>query len=85
MPNLKAKIDGHNQKILENTPPWKTKLYNYLKKENCLMRGSCLTENVLYNARISCDDETYKPKLYKEIKETTFRNSEESRILKKYH
>ena len=85
LPNLKAKIDGHYQKILENTPPWKTKLYNYLKKENCLMRGACLTQNVLYNARISCDDETCKPKLYKEIKETTFRNSEESRILKKYH
>ena len=49
------------------------------------MRGACLTENVLYNARISCDDETCKPKLYKEIKEITFRNSEESRILKKYH
>ena len=29
------------------------------------------TENVLYYARISCDDETYKPKLYKGICETT--------------
>ena len=28
MPNLKAKIDGHNKKILENTPPAKTKLRN---------------------------------------------------------
>ena len=37
------------------------------------MRGACLTENVLYNARISCDDKTCKPKLYKEICETTFK------------
>ena len=37
------------------------------------MRGACLTENVLYYARISCDDETYKPKLYKGICETTFK------------
>ena len=66
MPNLKSKIDGHNKKILENTPPPKTKLCN------CL-RGACLTENVLYYARISCDDETYKPKLYKGICETTFK------------
>ena len=51
MPNLKAKIDGHNKKILENTPPPKTKLCNCLKKENCPMRGACLTENVLYYAR----------------------------------
>ena len=73
MPNLKAKIDGHSKKILENTPPPKTKLCNCLKKENCPMRGACLTENVLYYARISCDNETYKSKLYKGICETTFK------------
>ena len=73
MPNLKAKIDGHNKKILENTPPPKIKLCNCLKKENCPMRGACLTENVLYYTRISCDDETYKPKLYKGTCETTFK------------
>ena len=38
------------------------------------MRGACHTENVLYYARISCDDETYEPKLYKGICETTFKN-----------
>ena len=32
MPNLKAKFDGHNKKILENTPPPKAKLCNGLKK-----------------------------------------------------
>ena len=37
------------------------------------MSGSCLTENILHYARIICDDETYIPKLYKEICETTFR------------
>ena len=37
------------------------------------MRGACLTENVLCDARISCDDETYKPKLCKGICETTFK------------
>ena len=73
MANLKAKTDGHDKKILENTPPPKTKLCNCLKEENCSMRGSCLTQNVLYYARISCDDETYKPKLYKGISKTTFK------------
>ena len=32
-----------------------------------------LTKNVLYYAIISCDDEKYKPKLYKGIIETTFK------------
>ena len=54
MPNLKAKIDGHNKKIVENTPPPKTKLCNSLKKENYPMRGASLTENILWYARISC-------------------------------
>ena len=37
------------------------------------MRGVYLTENILYYARISCDDETYKPKFYKGICESTFK------------
>ena len=73
IPNLKAKIDGHNKEILQNTPPPKSKLFNCLKKQNCPMRGACLNENVPYFARISCDDRTYKPKLYKGICETTFK------------
>ena len=73
MPNLKAKIDGHNKKILETTLLPETKLRNCLKKENCPMKGACLTENILYYARISCDDKTYKPKLYIGICKTTLR------------
>ena len=64
----------HNKKILESTSPSKTRLCNCLKKENCPMRGACLTENVLYYARISYDDKTYKSNLYKGICETTFKN-----------
>ena len=37
------------------------------------MRGVCGTENIFYYARINCDDETYKPKLFKEISKTTFK------------
>ena len=73
MPSLKAQIDGHEKKIFENTPPLKTKLCNCSKKENCPMRGACLTKIGLYQARISCNDETYRMKLYKGICETTFK------------
>ena len=37
------------------------------------MNRKCLAGNVLYYAIISCDDEAYKVKLYKEICETTFK------------
>ena len=43
-----------------------------MEKENCPRREACLMENILYYARIS-DDETYKPKLYKEIGKITFK------------
>ena len=73
MPILKAKINGHNKKVLENTPPSKTNLCSCLKKENCPMRGACLTENLLYYTRINCDEETYRPTLCKGICQTTFK------------
>ena len=57
----------------EKTPPPKTKFRNCLESENCPIRGACLTENILSYVRISCDEETYKPKLYKGICETTFK------------
>ena len=55
------------KKPFENTPPPKTKSCKCLKKENYPMRGNCLTENILYYAKISCVDEKYKRKLYKGI------------------
>ena len=36
------------------------------------MRGACFTENVLYYAKISSDDEKYKPKLDKVICQASF-------------
>ena len=73
MPNLKAKIDGNNKK-LENTTAPKTKLCNCLKKENCAMRGACLTENVLHYIRISCEDKHVKRYCTKESVELLFKN-----------
>ena len=74
MPNLKAKIDGHNKKTLETTPPPKTKLCNCLKKENCPMRGACLTENILYYARISCEDKHINRNCIKESTKLLLKN-----------
>ena len=69
-PNLKAKIDGHNKKILKTTPPTKTK---FLEKRNLSYQRSLPQWKHFIYARVSCDDETYKPKLYKGICETTFK------------
>ena len=42
-----------------------------LPNERSLPHGKCFI--LLYHARISCDDETYKPKLCKGICETAFK------------
>ena len=58
------------------------------------MRRACVTKHVLYYARISCGDETCKPKLYKGICQTTFKkcyanhkasfNTEKTRVTLNY-
>ena len=42
-------------------------------KKNCPMNGDCLKESLVYYATISCNDKNYKPKLYKESCETSFK------------
>ena len=68
--NLKAKIDGHNMKYSKRHHLQNQSYATVWKKK---MRGVCVTENIFYCSRISCDDETYKPKLFKEISKTTFK------------
>ena len=76
MSNLKATIDGHNETVLQNTPPPKAKLCNCLKKQNCPIRGACLTESVLYDAKISC---TTKKRIYETtLKKCDARNRKKS-------
>ena len=50
------------------------KLCNCLKKENCPVRRTCHTETVLYYARISCGDETYKPNCIKKSAKLPLKN-----------
>ena len=72
MPNIRSKINGHNQKILQPKPAEPQKLYNCLVKKDCPLNGICLTSSILYQNTIKCSDSKYKQKGYKEICETTF-------------
>ena len=71
--NLKAKIDGHNKKIDETTQPPKNKIMQLLQKRKLLNERSLPHLKYLHYPRISRDDETYKPKLYKGICKTSFK------------
>ena len=73
MSNIKAKVNAHNRAILRNTLSKNGKQFNCQQKENCPMNGACPKESLVYYATTSCNDENYKPKLYKGSCETSFK------------
>ena len=73
IPNIRSKIYGHNNKIVQPKPTELQKLYSCLAKEGCPMNGLCFTSNILCQATINCSDSKYKQKRYKRICETTFK------------
>ena len=79
MPNIRSKINGHNQKILQPKPTEPQKLCNRLVKEDCPMNGLCLTSSILYQATIKCSNSKYEQNRYKGICETTFKKRYASR------
>ena len=74
MSNIRSQKYCHNKKILQPKPTEPQKLCYCLVKEDCPMKGLCLTSSVSNQATIKCNDSKYKQR-YKEICETTFKNS----------
>ena len=74
MPNVKTIINAHNRKILrQETEPNEKRTCNCSKKENCPLSNKCLSTNIVYEAKISCDDEDYKERSYFGISEGAFK------------
>ena len=58
MPNVDSFISSHNRKILQTEIP---NLCNCRNKNICPLKGKCLTQAVVYQAKISTDDgESFK-------------------------
>ena len=59
MPNLASIISSHNAKILNNKPqPEPAKLCNCRKKDECPLKGKCLTDKVVYRAIVNVQNDT---------------------------
>ena len=52
MPNVKSIIQSHNKRVIEKTSRTPKKSCN-CRKDTCPLDGACLTENVIYEARVS--------------------------------
>ena len=73
MRNIKAIINGHNKKVLNNQSQTTNIKCNCLQKNECPLNGLCQTKNVIYEATVSSNDPFYKPQKYIGLSETTFK------------
>ena len=74
MSNIRSQKYCHNKKILQPKPTEPQKLCYCLVKEDCPMKGLCLTSSVSNQTTTKCNDRKYKQR-YKKICETTFKKS----------
>ena len=73
MPNIKSIINMHNKKIVN--PPQQTneRTCNCIKKPQCPLQEKCLTNNVLYRANISPENQINNNKVYFGVTKTAFK------------
>ena len=72
MQNIKSIINNHNKKILHNTTETKEGC-NCRNKSLCPLSGTCLTPNIIYEAKITSNQPNYDEKVYFGTAETDFK------------
>ena len=72
--HIKSIISSHNKRVLhQNRPCPNEQKCNCIKKELCSLNGNCQAENIVYEATITCNEQTYGENIYIGIAETTFK------------
>ena len=67
-------ISIHNKNVLhQNRPCQNEQKCNSIKKELFPLNGNCQAENIVYEATITCSEQTYGESIYLGIAETTFK------------
>ena len=73
MQNIKFVINNHNIKVLNNTVE-NEESCNCRNKNICPLDGKCLTPNIIYEAQITSNQPSFKPKIYIGTAETDFKH-----------
>ena len=73
MPNIKNIISTHNKKIINPPQDNITRTCNCIKKHQCPLNEKCLTNNALYKASITPNEENLETKIYYGVSETAFK------------
>ncbi|XP_067939442.1 uncharacterized protein [Watersipora subatra] len=53
MPNIKNKIENHNNRLLANPPTTETKKCNCRTKSDCPLNQNCLQKSIVYQAQVT--------------------------------
>ena len=70
---MKSIINKQNVNILNNIAEIK-KRRNCRSKSNCPLDGKCLTINIIYEAKVTTKQPTFKDKIYNGTVETDFKD-----------
>ena len=72
---MKSIINSHNKTIIDKGTPATNTISkcNCIKKENCPLQNNCLTENIIYQATVTSNQQNYEPKTYIGASATTFK------------
>ena len=73
MPNMKNIINSHSKKIINPPKDNIARTCNCIRKHQCPLNEKCLTNNVLYKASITPNEENPKTKIYYGVCETAFK------------
>ena len=96
MPNTASVIKAHNKRILQDQHTTTTAECNCKKKDICPLKGECLTENVIYMAKVSNNknneeknyivltERSFKDRLYKHRNSLRYRTKANATELSKY-
>ena len=72
--NIKSIITSHNKKVVhQNEPCPNEQKCNCIKKDLCPLNKSCQAENIVYEATITCNKQTYGENIYIGIAEIIFK------------
>ena len=70
---MKKIINTHNKKIINPQKDNITRICNYMRKHQCQLNEKCLTNNVLYKASITPNEENSKTKIFYGVSETALK------------
>ena len=70
---MKKIFNTQNKKIINPQKDNITRICNCMRKHQCPLNEKCLTNNVLYKASITPNEENSKTKIYYGVNETAFK------------